>query len=66
MLNRRFFKLNFVSCTSSLFGLGSFLDAIKHDFIRSESMKLARHDRSEHLDKHQTNDDQLLVQFPLD
>ena len=29
-------------------------------------MKLARHDRSEHLDKHQTNDGQLLVQFPLE
>ena len=34
VLNRRFFKLNFVSCTTSLFGFGSFLDSIEHDFIR--------------------------------
>ena len=34
VLNRRFFKLNFVSGTTSLFGLGSFLDSIEHDFIR--------------------------------
>ena len=33
MLNRRFFNLNFVSCTSSLFELGSFLDSIEHDYI---------------------------------
>ena len=28
------FKLNFVSCTTSLIKLGSFLDSKEHDFIR--------------------------------
>ena len=28
------FILRYVSCTTSLFGLGSFLDSIEHDFIR--------------------------------
>ena len=41
MLNRRFFKLNFASCTTSLFGLGSFLDLIEYDFIRIENLKLS-------------------------
>ena len=53
VLNRRFFKLNFVSCTISLFGLGWFLDSIEHDFIRSEILRLARHDRLAYLDKYQ-------------
>ena len=34
VLNKRFLKLNFVSCTTSLFGFGSFPDSIEHDFIR--------------------------------
>ena len=34
VLNRIFFKLNFVSCANALFGIGSFLDSIEHDFIR--------------------------------
>ena len=33
-VEQEIFKLNFVSCTTSLFGLGSFLDSIEHDFIR--------------------------------
>ena len=34
VLNRKFFKMNFVSRTNLLFGLGSFLDPIEDDFIR--------------------------------
>ena len=34
VLNRRLFQSNFVSCTTSLFVLGSFLDPIEHNFIR--------------------------------
>ena len=37
-LNRRFFKLNFVSYTTSLFGLGLFLDLIENDFIRMSGL----------------------------
>ena len=33
-VEERFFKLNFVSCITSLFGLGSFLYSIWHDFTR--------------------------------
>ena len=43
VLNRNRRSLNFVSCTTSLFGLGSFLDSIEHDFIRiwtSETVNL--------------------------
>ena len=34
MLKSRFFKLNFLWCTTSLFGLGLFLGSIEHDFIK--------------------------------
>ena len=34
VLNGRFYKLNFVSSTASLFGFGSFLDSIDDGFIR--------------------------------
>ena len=34
VLNRRLFQSNFVSYTTSLFGLESFLDPIEHNFIR--------------------------------
>ena len=39
VLNRRCFKLNFVSCTTSLFGLESFLASIEHDFINIKIWK---------------------------
>ena len=53
VLNRRFSKLNFISYTTSLFGLESFLDSIQHE--GSESLGLARHDRLAYLDKYQTS-----------
>ena len=46
-------QLNFVACTTSLFGLsGSFLDSIENDFVRSDRIGLARHDRLAEWDEH--------------
>ena len=44
-----FFKLNFVLCTISLFGFGSFLDLTQHDLKGSD------HDKLIELDRHHTS-----------
>ena len=57
-VDRRSHKLNFVSCTTSPFGLGSFLDSIEHDFInfiRIWSLRRERHNKIAWLDKHLTS-----------
>ena len=55
VMNRKNFNWILFRARLSIFGLGSFLHAIKHDFLGSDSLRLARYDRLADLDERQTS-----------